>query len=235
MVKRQSFRSYWFVAFAIIVMITCWDSNRTQAALLDPGIPEQSIRLRILANSDAPEDQLVKRVIRDEVIRQMSEWVTEPDGIEAARGAVQGHLLELEALVGSVLEMSGYNYDYRVELGQVPFPTKIYGSKVYPAGDYEALRITLGKGEGQNWWCVLFPPLCFVDGKAGVAVAKKSDDSAAKGAVKAAAAKQPSKEAASTAVTAPNDGGDSGQQVEMKFFVWELVVKMVGWVKEILH
>ncbi|TNJ64697.1 stage II sporulation protein R [Paenibacillus hemerocallicola] len=221
MVKRLSFRSYWFVAFALIVMVTCWDSNRTQAALLDSGIPEESIRLRILANSDAPNDQLVKRIVRDEVIRQMGEWVTEPEGIAAARNAVHLHLAELESLVGAVLTQNGYNYAYTVEIGQVPFPAKIYGNKVYPAGDYEALRITLGKGEGQNWWCVLFPPLCFVDGNAGVAVAKKAADG-----TKTAMA--PVKADAAAEAT------DSGPQVEVKFFLLEVLVKVISFVKGLL-
>lgn len=221
MVKRLSFRSYWFVAFALIVMVTCWDSNRTQAALLDSGIPEESIRLRILANSDAPNDQLVKRIVRDEVIRQMGEWVTEPEGIAAARNAVHQHLTELESLVGAVLAQNGYKYAYTVEIGQVPFPAKIYGNKVYPAGDYEALRITLGKGEGQNWWCVLFPPLCFVDGNAGVAVAKKAADETktAIAPVKADAAAEAS---------------DSVPQVEVKFFLLEVLVKVISFVKGLL-
>ncbi|MEF3305101.1 stage II sporulation protein R [Paenibacillus sp. GYB003] len=222
MVRRLPIRTYWLVAFAIIVMITCWESNRTLAAVLDPGIPEQSIRLRILANSDAPEDQWVKRQLRDEVIRQMSEWVTEPDGIEAARAAVNDHMADLEKLVGEVLAQNGYDYDYKVELGQVPFPTKIYGTKVYPAGDYEALRITIGSGQGQNWWCVLFPPLCFVDGNAGLAVAKKGAEPA-----KAAAA-------GAAPADAPVAAAD-GQQVEMKFFLWELIVKVVETIKSLLH
>ncbi|PYI51118.1 stage II sporulation protein R [Paenibacillus flagellatus] len=222
MVKRLPYRSYWIVAFALIVMMTCWESNKTQAAVLDPGIPEQSIRLRILANSDAPDDQLVKRLLRDEVIRQMSEWVTEPDGIEAARNAVRSHMTDLETLVADVLAANGYDYDFKVELGQVPFPTKVYGNKVYPAGDYEALRITLGKGEGQNWWCVLFPPLCFVDGNAGVAVAKKTSDD-----VKTASAD-----------AGANGAGDSPANAdgrpEVKFFVWEIVKAIIGFVKGLL-
>lgn len=229
MVKRQSFRSYWIVAFALVVMVTCWESNRTQAALLDTAIPQESIRLRILANSDAPSDQWIKRIVRDEVIRQMGEWVSEPDGIVAARNAVRLHLAELEALVGSVLAQNGYHYDYSVEIGLVPFPAKLYGSKVYPAGDYEALRITLGKGEGQNWWCVLFPPLCFVDGKAGVAVAKKDAD--AKKTVAASAKPEASVKADGPAAA---DGEDSGQQVEVKFFVLELATKAVSFVKSFI-
>ncbi|TMV47114.1 stage II sporulation protein R [Paenibacillus mesophilus] len=221
MVKRQSFRSYWIVAFALIVMMTCWESNRTQAAVLDSAIPEESIRLRILANSDAPNDQLVKRILRDEVIRQMSEWVTEPEGIAAARNAVNRHIGDLEALVGNVLAQNGYDYAYTVEIGQVPFPAKIYGNKVYPAGDYEALRITLGKGEGQNWWCVLFPPLCFVDGKAGVAVAKKNAD-----------ATKTTKASAQAAASAP--AAEDAPKVEVKFFLGEVLSKAVSFVKGLL-
>ncbi|MFB9756557.1 stage II sporulation protein R [Paenibacillus hodogayensis] len=220
MVKRLSLRTYFLVAFALVIMMTCWESNRTQAAVLDPGIPQESIRLRILANSDAPNDQWIKRLLRDEVIRQMSLWVTEPQGIEVARGAVTDHISDLEALVGEVLAQNGYNYDYTVELGQVPFPTKIYGNKVYPAGDYEALRITLGKGEGQNWWCVLFPPLCFVDGNAGVAVAKKTTDTVKK------ASAEPSVQ--------PAPAANEGQQVEVKFFLWDVIVKAVGFVKGLI-
>ena len=66
----------------------------------------------------------------------------------------------------------------RVDFGQVPFPTKLYGNQVYPAGNYEALRITIGKGEGENWWCVLFPPLCFIDMSNGDAIQDESVQSA---------------------------------------------------------
>lgn len=223
MVKRGSFRTYSFVAFALIVMICCWESNRTLAAVVEPTIPEESIRLRILANSDAPDDQWIKRLIRDEVIRQMSEWVSEPEGIDAARAAVLLHMPELNELVGRVLAENGYDYGYNVELGQVPFPTKLYGNKVYPAGDYEALRITLGKGEGKNWWCVLFPPLCFVDGKAGVAVAKKSADEDRTSSAQA--------DGTGDAVAAAKQGEP---EREVKFFLWELLVKLVGFVKTAL-
>jgi stage II sporulation protein R len=204
-------------------MICCWESNKTLAAVVEPTIPEESIRLRILANSDAPDDQWVKRLIRDEVIRQMSEWVTEPEGIEAARAAVLSHMPELNDLVGRLLAENGYDYGYNVELGQVPFPTKLYGNKVYPAGDYEALRITLGKGEGQNWWCVLFPPLCFVDGKAGVAVAKKSADE-----------NRPSSAQADGTADAVAVAKQGEPEQEVKFFLWELLVKLIGFVRTAL-
>jgi stage II sporulation protein R len=179
MKAQSSARQIVIIAFAIIVLITCWESNRNNIALADSAIPEQSIRLRILANSDTIEDQVMKRRVRDAVIAQMNTWVKEPDGIANARRVVLEQLPALQALVKRELTANGYDYTAQVELGKVPFPTKMYGSRVYPAGDYEALRITLGRGEGQNWWCVLFPPLCFVDAISGEAVANDPNSKAA--------------------------------------------------------
>jgi stage II sporulation protein R len=177
-----SARQFGIMVFAIIMLISCWESNRNNIALADDSsIPAQSIRLRILANSDTAEDQAMKRLVRDAVIAQMNKWVKQPDGIEEARRIVREELPALQTVVGRELVARGYDYPFQVELGNVPFPTKMYGNRVYPAGDYEALRITLGRGDGQNWWCVLFPPLCFVDAVSGEAVSiDASSDAAAK-------------------------------------------------------
>ncbi|MEK8133104.1 stage II sporulation protein R [Paenibacillus filicis] len=172
MVKRWGWKRYAYLGFALLMLLMSWESSRANAMLFTGAasggtsgsvIPAESIRLRILANSDSASDQWIKREVRDAVIEQMNGWVTEPDGIEAARAIVRSHLGELEATVGETLRQGGFDYTYTVELGTVPFPTKMYGNQVYPAGDYEALRISIGAAEGQNWWCVLFPPLCFVD------------------------------------------------------------------------
>lgn len=179
MVKRTSFIRYYYIAFAIILLMTCWEAQKDQVVVYasseqasiqnvgsDVTIPKESIRLRILANSDSPSDQWVKREVRDAIVEQMNQWVQGPHTIEEAREVVHGHLPELEAVVGATLQKYGFTYDYKVELGTVPFPMKMYGNQIYPAGDYEALRVSIGKAEGQNWWCVLFPPLCFVDSDA---------------------------------------------------------------------
>ncbi|WP_088833282.1 stage II sporulation protein R [Paenibacillus tyrfis] len=172
MVKRFAWKRYAYLAFALMVMLACWETNRSNAMLVSAAereteagssIPKEAIRLRILANSDAPADQWVKREVREAVMEQMKSWVTEPQGIESARQTLRSHLPELDKLVGETLRKNGFDYTYRVELGMVPFPVKVYNNEVYPAGDYEALRIAIGAAEGQNWWCVLFPPLCFAD------------------------------------------------------------------------
>ncbi|MDO3680971.1 stage II sporulation protein R [Paenibacillus ehimensis] len=171
MVKRFAWKRYAYLAFALMVMLACWETNRSNAMLVTAeremkagsSIPKEAIRLRILANSDAPADQWVKREVRDAVIERMKSWATESQGIEAARQTLRDHLPELDKLVGETLRKNGFDYTYRVELGMVPFPAKVYNNEVYPAGEYEALRIAIGAAEGQNWWCVLFPPLCFAD------------------------------------------------------------------------
>lgn len=143
-------------------------------ASVQKGIPAQAIRLRILANSDRPEDQWLKRKVRDEVIGEISTWADKPRTMAEARKMVKQNLPHFEKIVQQTINRYGYNHSFRVDFGMVPFPTKLYGTQVYPAGDYEALRITIGSGEGENWWCVLFPPLCFIDMSNGDAVHKEN-------------------------------------------------------------
>ncbi|WP_110928315.1 stage II sporulation protein R [Bacillus massiliglaciei] len=135
-------------------------------------IPDEAIRLRILANSDHEEDQAVKRLIRDRVNESITEWVAELTSIEEARNVIRGNLDEVEQIAKEVMEEEGLKQTVSVKFGQADFPTKLYGQYLYPAGDYEAVIITLGAGEGANWWCVLFPPLCFLDFSNGTAVSQ---------------------------------------------------------------
>lgn len=247
MVKRQPVRAYIYALFALMVMMMCWEANKASAALLDPVIPKESIRLRILANSDTPEDQQMKRIVRDAVVAQMNGWVTGPATIEQARQVVREHLPELGTLVERKLQEYGYGYGEMAELGIVPFPTKMYGDRVYPAGNYEALRITLGKGEGQNWWCVLFPPLCFVDAAAGEAVAKvkvESGDHSTHSTTTTVSSNRDhtSVQAKSTAgkVTEVASNGKADHEAmsetkrpEVKFFLWEKIKQFVSWLKNL--
>ncbi|MCY9591757.1 stage II sporulation protein R [Paenibacillus chitinolyticus] len=229
MVIRKSYKHLFYTFFALAIMMMSWEGTRSNAALAEGAIPDQSIRLRILANSDKPEDQAIKRLVRDAIVAQMNEWVTGPHSIDEARQIVQQNLPVLEEVVRNTLTSRGLGgLPYTVELGQVPFPTKMYGNRVYPAGDYEALRVSLGEGKGQNWWCVLFPPLCFVDGVSGEAVAQaapaedggKGTDEAKTAGVQKKTADAPA-EGSAAAATA---GGDT----EVKFFLWELLQGIIG-------
>ncbi|WP_440113615.1 stage II sporulation protein R [Paenibacillus sp. QZ-Y1] len=214
--NRRIVKQIGLIIVCLMMIIMMWEGQKTDAAVAATAIPEQSIRLRILANSDGAGDQLVKREIRDAVVAQMDQWVTElknPQSLDEARSVIREHLSEIEDRVGEELASRGLNYSYQVELGVVPFPTKLYGGTVYPAGDYEAVRITLGKGEGQNWWCVLFPPLCFIDAGTGDALAKPVTASAAVDAE-------------------PGDAEALVQDAtpEARFFLWDMAVKLWDWV-----
>ncbi|MCP8967938.1 stage II sporulation protein R [Ectobacillus ponti] len=139
-------------------------------------IPNEAIRLRILANSDSEQDQALKRKVRDRVKAQIDTWVQDLKSFEDARRVIQSRLPEIEQTVAAVLKEEGSKQGFKVEFGKhVKFPTKVYGNFIYPAGEYEAVLVTLGEGAGANWWCVLFPPLCFLDFASGTAIAKKQE------------------------------------------------------------
>ncbi|MEH7299172.1 stage II sporulation protein R [Neobacillus drentensis] len=133
-------------------------------------IPGEAIRLRILANSDFESDQAIKRKVRDAVNAQITLWVQDLTSMEKARTVINSKLPEIQEIAERTVREQGSDQSVKVEFGKVQFPTKLYGQFLYPAGEYQAILITLGEGEGANWWCVLYPPLCFLDFSNGVAV-----------------------------------------------------------------
>ncbi|MFV9510392.1 stage II sporulation protein R [Tepidibacillus sp. LV47] len=200
---------YFIFIFSILLM--SWNGQKQDVAIArninqQTAIPDEAIRLRIIANSDSPEDQLLKQKIRDEVVAKIDPWVGSLASIEQAREIIRAHLPELQQVVDQTIQKNGFHYPARVELGIVPFPTKMYGQIIYPAGDYEALRITIGNGQGQNWWCVLFPPLCFVDMTNGDAL--KADTNAT--------------------VNAKNTPSKVNEEIKIKFFIFELFAKLIA-------
>ncbi|MBM7571270.1 stage II sporulation protein R [Aquibacillus albus] len=140
-------------------------------------IPDEAIRLRILANSDSDSDQALKRKIRDEINEEITQWVEDITDIEHARQLIQDRLPEIEQVVDNVLTEENIEQSFEVDYGEnIQFPAKVYDNLVYPAGEYEAILVTLGKGKGANWWCVLFPPLCFLDFSNGTSVAEQDQE-----------------------------------------------------------
>jgi stage II sporulation protein R len=121
------------------------------------------IRLHVLANSDSEADQALKRKVRDEIIEAMAPEFLAAGDIDSARQIARANLDRIELIARRTIQAEGMDYPVTAELDTFPFPTKHYGAFVLPAGDYEAVRVVIGSGGGTNWWCVLFPPLCFVD------------------------------------------------------------------------
>ncbi|HHV62297.1 MAG TPA: stage II sporulation protein R [Firmicutes bacterium] len=125
--------------------------------------PDNLVRLHIIANSDSAEDQALKLKVRDVILdmtRQVLKGVTSK---EEAELILQENLPALQEAAQAYVRNHGKSYRVTAEIGRFRFPRRTYGDVVVPAGDYDALRIILGEGRGHNWWCVLFPPLCFVD------------------------------------------------------------------------
>lgn len=220
----------------LMVLMMVWEGQKSDAAVAEVAIPQESIRLRILANSDGAADQLLKRQIRDQIVEQINRWVSaleDPQSLEQARALIRRHLPELNALVAEELQKRGIDYDYKVELGVVPFPTKMYGGTVYPAGEYEAVRVTLGAGKGQNWWCVLFPPLCFIDAGSGDAAAKGADTASAAAAEsngKLAETAAADKASVQTTAAAGDQAGGEAETPKVRFFFWELLENLWSWI-----
>ncbi len=119
------------------------------------------IRLHVIANSNSKADQKLKLKVRDEIISLVGD-LNQKDSIEQSREWLESQLDDLEAAAERVVRENGCNYRAAAEIGIRWIPEKTYGDMCFPAGNYEALTITLGKGEGENWWCVLFPPLCLI-------------------------------------------------------------------------
>lgn len=129
---------------------------------------EKPLRLHILAASDSAFDQSVKLAVRDQVVDYLESVISACDSKEEAMAAINERLPLIEQVCEASLRQSGVSYRASARLETADFPSISYDGVVFAAGDYDALRIVLGEGEGHNWWCVLFPPLCFVDLAAAV-------------------------------------------------------------------
>ena len=124
---------------------------------------EGIIRFHVRANSDTQEDQELKLRVRDEILEIMGEKFEGVSSLDDSRVVIKDNMDEIKTIAEEVLIENNNDYNVRVSLGMETFPVRKYGNMIYPQGEYETLLVTIGDGRGQNWWCVMFPPLCFVD------------------------------------------------------------------------
>lgn len=123
----------------------------------------QLIRFHVIANSDRLEDQTLKLHVRDVIVNEMKERFRHASSRQEAEEVIVKSMNEIKALAEEQIKREGKDYQVAVMMGDYDFPTKTYGDLTLPAGNYHAVRVVIGEGKGKNWWCVLFPPLCFVD------------------------------------------------------------------------
>ena len=140
------------------------------------GIAKEIFRLHVVANSDTEEDQNLKLHVKTKIVDYLEGVLGEDRSLEATREAVKTHLDEIEEAAGQVIADEGYDYPVAAAVEKTYFPDKTYGDCTFPAGEYEALNVKIGKAEGHNWWCVLYPSLCFLDESHGIVSEEKKED-----------------------------------------------------------
>lgn len=147
------------VLFVFIFAILC--SNFVGFAAECEDISDRVLRLHILANSDSDADQQLKLKVRDRILQETGIMFEQETNLEEAKRDVSAHLDDIEDIAQDEVYRRGYTYDVQAALvDDMYFETRTYGDVTLPAGQYDALRITIGAAQGHNWWCVLYPPLC---------------------------------------------------------------------------
>lgn len=158
-----------FISLALILLICCL-CLYAEHSFRD--ISDEVLRLHVLANSNTQEDQALKLKVRDSVINQAQVLLGDTDSKEESISILRENTTLLEKAALECIIQEGYDYTVRVCLGKYDFPTKNYKNISLPKGNYDALRVIIGSGKGDNWWCVLFPPFCLGD----VATSEKQED-----------------------------------------------------------
>ena len=148
------------VEIALMVGLAIFLGSGVLALRTQDELADKVVRLHVLANSDSEEDQALKLKVRDVVLERATAILEQSADRREAESRLRGELLELERIAAEEIAAEGYNYPVTVELENTDFPTKEYDGFTLPAGEYLALRVIIGEGQGQNWWCVVFPPLC---------------------------------------------------------------------------
>lgn len=165
-IEKHAVKICFVLAVVLAALVTSAASQRADAAeqtALQMHLAQEVLRFHVLANSDSEEDQELKLQVRDAVLAYMEENMPEEDSADAVKEWVRAHIDEIEDVSRSVIAEAGADYPVCAAVTTCWFPDKSYGDVTFPAGNYEALRIEIGEAKGHNWWCVLYPGLCFMD------------------------------------------------------------------------
>lgn len=146
------------ILLAVLSIVMVYNNfNKTE----NVKIPDSAIRFRVLANSNSPRDQKIKEDVRDKMQKELYTLLENSKSIKEARGLINDNMDNFNNILSK--EMEDKDYSYTIDYGMHEFPEKTYKGITYEAGEYESLLVTLGEGKGDNWWCVLFPPLCLME------------------------------------------------------------------------
>jgi len=163
------------IYIVILLILFTFITAKSYAHSMFENLSENIFRLHIIANSDSSEDQTLKLKIRDNIIEYIKPLTSNLSNKKDVKEIIFDNINEIQKIAEDTVKANGFNYKVKTEIGNFYFPTKYYGNISLPAGYYDAIRIKIGNSEGQNWWCSLFPSLCFTDISSGV-IDKSADE-----------------------------------------------------------
>lgn len=149
--------------FGLTAVLMFFYHREVKSQKMQKEIAKEILRLHVVANSDNEEDQKLKMEVKETVVTYLRGRMSDATSVKEAREEIRKHLPEIEQIAKEKMQTEGFEYEAKAELCECYFPIKQYGDLTFPAGEYEALRVNLGESAGKNWWCVMYPSLCFVD------------------------------------------------------------------------
>lgn len=166
MKKFKNLKRYFIITLLLLLYTLIYSISYANNIVSD--LSDSVFRLHVIANSDSDEDQNLKYLVRDELISYMNDLCSNISSKEEAISIANEHIDDFYKIAKQVIKNNGFDYDINISIGNFPFPTKSYGDISLPAGYYDALKVEIGEAKGKNWWCVMFPSLCFVDVSNGI-------------------------------------------------------------------
>lgn len=164
--KSKKLKMIIILSILLFIYISVCAFSYAQSVSID--IANSVFRLHVIANSDTKVDQNLKYKVRDNLLKFMNNLCKNCNTKEEAINITKEHENDFKDIAIQTIKQNGYDYNVKINIGNFEFPTKQYGDISLPAGFYDALRVEIGEAKGQNWWCVMFPPLCFVDVTSGI-------------------------------------------------------------------
>lgn len=160
------FKRFTILFFLLFIYVLICATSYTNAVCKN--ISDSVFRLHVIANSNSSEDQNLKYLVRDNILKYMNSITKDVNDKNEIIEIVSNNLNNFKQIAQDTVYENGFDYEVTVEIGNFDFPVKTYGDISFPPGNYDALRIKIGNASGENWWCVMFPPLCFIDVSSGI-------------------------------------------------------------------
>ena len=163
---KSKFKKLILISFLLFLYV--FISAQSYVIAISNNLSNAVFRLHVLANSDSEEDQSLKLKVRDSLLAYMNGLCSNCSTKQEAISIANEHKADFQKIAEETIKENGYNYSVKININNFYFPTKNYGDISLPAGFYDALRVEIGEAKGKNWWCVMFPSLCFIDVSSGI-------------------------------------------------------------------